>query len=395
MLPHRRHVPWPGLRAALAGALLLGGGCAEPDGPAEPEAPFVTTPSGLRYQNLRAGPEGPRPLLDDTVRVHYTGRLVSGQEFDSSHARGAPTEFGVGRVIPGWKEALTLMTVGSLWRLEIPPDLAYGQAGSPPAIPPGATLRFEVELLGILPRFREGRPEAQRTTPSGLRYEVLEEGSGDPPGEDDVVELRYAVWGPDRALVDSSERHGPIRGLPRDMQVPFLREAASLMQPGSVYRFEVPPALGVPPGPRFRVPAGSTTVWELGLLRVLQPLPLPAFALPEPGRATRLPSGLEIETLREGTGASPRAGQEVTVHYAGWLTDGSLFDSSYGRGDTTKFRVGGVIRGWNEALQRMRVGGMVRLLIPPALGYGDEGSPPKIPPGAALVFVIELEGVTP
>lgn len=107
------------------------------------------TESGLQYKVLTAG-DGAIPARTDHVRVHYTGRLIDGTVFDSSVQRGQPAEFPVNGVIAGWIEALTLMPVGSKWELYIPYQLAYGERGAGAAIPPFATLVFEVELLEIL-----------------------------------------------------------------------------------------------------------------------------------------------------------------------------------------------------------------------------------------------------
>ena len=109
----------------------------------------VTTASGLQYQVLTAG-TGPKPAAGANVRVHYRGTLLDGTVFDSSYDRNEPAEFGLGAVIPGWTEALQLMPVGSKYKLWIPQDLAYGEQGTPGGpIPPGSTLVFEVELLGL------------------------------------------------------------------------------------------------------------------------------------------------------------------------------------------------------------------------------------------------------
>ncbi|MDH4070550.1 MAG: FKBP-type peptidyl-prolyl cis-trans isomerase [Ignavibacteria bacterium] len=107
----------------------------------------VKLPSGLQYKIISAG-TGPKPTASSTVEVHYTGRLIDGSVFDSSHKRGAPAVFPVNGVIKGWTEALQLMPVGSKWELYIPSDLGYGPGGSG-VIPPNATLVFEVELLSI------------------------------------------------------------------------------------------------------------------------------------------------------------------------------------------------------------------------------------------------------
>lgn len=109
----------------------------------------VALPSGLQYQVIKEG-TGPKPTINDKVRVHYQGTLISGKIFDSSIQRGEPVEFPVNGVIPGWTEALQLMPVGSKWKLFIPSDLAYGDNGSGADIKPGSTLLFDVELLDIV-----------------------------------------------------------------------------------------------------------------------------------------------------------------------------------------------------------------------------------------------------
>ena len=113
---------------------------------ARPEV--TTTESGLQYEVLAEG-SGPKPSATDTVVTHYHGTLLDGTIFDSSVDRGSPASFPVNRVIAGWTEALQMMGVGSKWRLVIPPELAYGERGAGGAIPPNATLVFEVELLEI------------------------------------------------------------------------------------------------------------------------------------------------------------------------------------------------------------------------------------------------------
>jgi FKBP-type peptidyl-prolyl cis-trans isomerase FkpA/FKBP-type peptidyl-prolyl cis-trans isomerase FklB len=106
--------------------------------------------------------------------------------------------------------------------------------------------------------------------------------------------------------------------------------------------------------------------------------------------ATKTPSGLIITTLKPGGGPSPNATDKVKVHYQGTLTDGSVFDSSVQRGEPVTFPLNGVIRCWTEGVQMMKVGGKSRLVCPPDLAYGDRGAPPRIKPGATLVFEVEL-----
>lgn len=107
------------------------------------------------------------------------------------------------------------------------------------------------------------------------------------------------------------------------------------------------------------------------------------------------PTGLTYWVLREGTGEMPTAGQTVYVHYTGWLADGTKFDSSFDRGKPLDFVLGQgrVIKGWDEALATMRVGERRRLQIPPSIGYGERGAGGMIPPGATLVFEVELMAI--
>lgn len=106
------------------------------------------TKDGIQYEILKKG-KGKKPTVNDTVTVHYTGKLINGKVFDSSVERGHPATFPLNGVIKGWTEILPMMSVGSKWRIVIPPELAYGERGAGNVIGPNETLIFEIELLSI------------------------------------------------------------------------------------------------------------------------------------------------------------------------------------------------------------------------------------------------------
>ena len=108
----------------------------------------VTTESGLQYRVIESG-RGEHPKANDKVLVHYRGKLLDGTEFDSSYRHGKPASLQVDKLIKGWSEALQLMKRGDRWQIYLPPDIAYGETGSPPAIPPNSSLIFDVYLLAI------------------------------------------------------------------------------------------------------------------------------------------------------------------------------------------------------------------------------------------------------
>lgn len=133
----------------------------------------------------------------------------------------------------------------------------------------------------------------------------------------------------------------------------------------------------------------KTTVWAVGFaLHAVAPGPSSAAS----GAEVTTASGLKYQDVKEGTGDVATAGKTVSVHYTGWLTNGTKFDSSKDRGKPFEFPLGGgrVIRGWDEGVQGMKVGGVRRLTIPPELGYGARGAGGVIAPNATLVFEVEL-----
>jgi FKBP-type peptidyl-prolyl cis-trans isomerase FkpA len=146
------------LPIALSALLLAGlSACAQtgtapaaatPNAAAATAVTKTTLPSGVIFESVRAG-SGASPKATDTVKVNYRGTLTDGREFDSSYKRGQPISFPLNRVIPCWTEAVQLMKPGGKARVTCPPNTAYGSRGAGNAVPPNATLIFDIELLSI------------------------------------------------------------------------------------------------------------------------------------------------------------------------------------------------------------------------------------------------------
>jgi len=144
------HTHTPALaRHTTTAAMLLSAALLTSQATAQSATPQVETLSnGVKIEHTRVG-TGPQPNAKDTVKVHYRGTLADGKEFDSSYKRNAPATFPLYRVIPCWTEGVQKIKVGGKATLTCPPASAYGERGAPGAVPPNATLTFEVELLSI------------------------------------------------------------------------------------------------------------------------------------------------------------------------------------------------------------------------------------------------------
>lgn len=377
----------------------------EPDsGP--PEAfqglDYTTTDSGLQIAVTEEG-DGEQATEGKVVSVHYTGMLADGTVFDSSLNRGEPIRFplGQGRVIPGWDEGIAMLSEGASANLIIPPDLGYGAQGSGGVIPPDATLYFQVELLEVI----EGGPSepedieasAYEETDSGLQYVELEEGDGEMPEEGQPVRIHYTAWLEDGTRIDSSVDMGePLSfELGSDQVFPGWNEAVALMDEGDIWQVIIPSELALgEQGAGDVIPPDSNLIMRIELVELLPPAPDAPTEVDEDDYTTT-ESGLQYVDLEEGEGPEAEEGDAVTVHYTGWLEDGTRFDSSYNRGEPLPLVVGSgqVIPGWDEGLVGMQMGGRRQLVIPPDLAYGEQGAGGVIPPNATLIFEVEMEAV--
>ncbi|MEM7249161.1 MAG: FKBP-type peptidyl-prolyl cis-trans isomerase [Acidobacteriota bacterium] len=236
------------------------------------------------------------------------------------------------------------------------------------------------------------------TRPSGLKVRTLQPGDGPAVEAGDNATVHYIGRLLSGKLFESSRTSGrpyTVRGVGKAAVIAGWNEGLVGMKKGEHRRLVIPPELGYGNRARSRIPAGSTLIFDIEVLDIAagpKPLPMPEF--PDVSKLPLLSSrtGLRHHDVEVGKGQLITEGASVRMHYAGWLDDGTLFDASFEKG--TPYAVRGlprarVIKGWNEGLLGMRIGGRRVLVIPPALGYGQQGHPAGIPGGATLVFVVE------
>jgi len=232
------------------------------------------------------------------------------------------------------------------------------------------------------------------TTPSGLQYIIVEEGTGPSPEPGDLVQVHYTGLLEDGTKFDSSyDRGEPIQfPLGQGIVIPGWDEGIALLNVGGKGKLIIPPELAYgQAGAGGVIPPNATLYFEVELVDIPPGSPDSPTEVSE-AEFTTTDSGLMYYDLEEGTGDSPQEGQVVSAHYTGWLEDGTKFDSSIDRGQPFQFAIGAgqVIPGWDEGIASMKVGGKRQLIIPSELAYGESGAGGVIPPNAMLIFEVEL-----
>jgi FKBP-type peptidyl-prolyl cis-trans isomerase len=357
---------------ALATAACSPGDGQTPPAPAAPETP--ARPKGLRtFQPPPAEREiktevvtkgdGREVKSGDTVLAHFVFTVAdTGKKLADTRAEGdpQPLEVGAGYNIAALEQAVLKMRVGDRWKISAPYQLAYGEQGYPPLVPPRADLLLDVEVVGFLE----------------IQTETLAEGAGPAPMPEDYV-LFHAVGSLANGTVfeDTRKADAPLlltMGVGKMIHGWYL--TLRKMKVGDRRKVTLPWrfAYGLAGRPPV-VPPKADVVFDL------ERLPLPE---------------VKLESLTQGKGAPCAPGASLSVHYVGTLLDGKKFDSSRDRGEPFAFqlwrRPPDVIAGWELALLRMRVGDRTKVTIPWQLAYGAQGRPPDIPPRADLVFDIEV-----
>lgn len=370
------------------------------------EKPFIldgaiTTDSGLQYLEIIAG-DGSTPEIGNIIELNYVVSLTDGTEIYNTYTVNQPETAVLGRnqLLPGWEEGVGLMKAGGKAKLVLPSNLALGEEGAG-NIPPNSQLIMEVELLSVVPAPLPASvaPDELFVMDNGVQYADLVVGDGTEAITETSVTTHYSIWVAGTSSDDfviSSENSQPAtfvvgRG---DTVFQGWEQGVIGMKVGGKRHLIIPPDLALGSQGSGSIPANATLILEITLTDVIKPRK--ATQVDEMDYITTV-SGLKYYDIQVGTGISPTIGQTVVVDYVGWLEDGTQFDSSYDRSETFEFTLGmgNVITGWDLGVASMKVGGKRQLIIPSELGYGETGAGSTIPPGATLIFEVELLEIKP
>jgi peptidylprolyl isomerase len=361
---------------------------------------FLTTESGLKIKITQLG-NGPMPVPGDKVAVHYIGKLLNDTVFDESYSRKQPFAFdmGMGQVIKGFEEGISLLHQNGKAILVIPPELGYGDKAQA-KIPANSTLVFEIELVYLLPAPAPFKADGLDTIslPSKLKYIVVQEGKGEKVKKGRNVKIHYTGYFADGKIFDSSRsKSEPLKfNAGSGSILPGLDQAVMQMTQGSKHRVIIPPELGFGPKGNQNIPPNSTLIFDIELVEIMPEIVIKPFETTGK-KVYTTESGLQYVIVKENAGGTkPEKGKTLWVHYTGYFADGAIFDSSVRRDDPLKVILGKgmVIKGWDEGLALMRQGEKFRFIIPPSLAYGDrqQGS---IPANSTLTFDVELVRIDP
>lgn len=359
----------------------------------------IKTASGLEYTITCKG-SGKKPAVGDMVVVHYTGKLTNDTVFDSSVARDQPFKFklGAGQVIKGWDEGIALLQVGDKATLKIPSTLGYGENPTG-KIPANATLIFTVELLDVKESVKpwDAKGKDTITTASGLKYVLIQENkSGAMAKRGDRISAHYSGFLLSGKLFDSSvERGAPFAfQLETSPVIKGWHEAFALLHKGEKAKLIVPSQLAYGDRGNGAIPPKSTLIFDVELMDVT-PRAVPEQFDVKGKEVMTTSSGLKYIVVQKAKSeVKAEAGKTVTVHYSGFLDDGTMFDTSVDRSKPITFVLGKgqVIKGWDEGLALMNVGDKYRFVIPSNLAYGATAKGP-IPANSQLTFDVELLSV--
>jgi peptidylprolyl isomerase len=289
------------------------------------------------------------------------------------------------------------------------------KAGMKPYLVPAVAVAAVVVLVGLVMyvsgsdgrKMSDGSNGASddpglKELTAGVRYRDLKEGVGEPCPPGVQVKMHYTGWLENGDVFDGT-REGKAVPQPASFDLNRLikgwQEGIPGMKPGGIRKLVISPAKGYGvAGSPPKIPGNSTLIFEVELVEFKNLVSGPGQPMPfdnsnggtdDPGLKD-IGDGLKIRDLKEGSGEPVKEGASVVAHYVGWTVDGHVFDSSRKRGEPTPFSLRQVVGGWQRGIPGMKPGGVRKLVIPAALGYGERGQGEDIPGGATLIFEVEL-----
>jgi peptidylprolyl isomerase len=357
----------------------------------KPPATAAKTPGGNPMVVIKPG-AGDKPRTFDNVTFNLTAWDPEGNQIQSTEgAMARPETSPPFRQPKGLEDMLISIAPGGRSRFWVPRE----QLTLRQPVKAEGPITVEVEVVKVdkqqpppaVPADVAAPPASAKKTEKGVSYKVLKAASGKQPGETDTVRVHYTGWTTDGRMFDSSVVRGQPSEFPLGGVIPGWTDGLKVMHVGEKTRFWIPVELAYNNQPGK--PAGMLVfdVELLGIKEAPKPPETPADVAAPPADAKKTAKGVFFKVLTKGKGgASPGPTDTVRVHYSGWTTDGKMFDSSVTRGEPAEFPLNGVIAGWTDGLQQMKVGDKFRFWIPVELAY--QNRPGK--PAGMLVFDVEL-----